>query len=108
MNRINNLINTYYPNATQEEKQNIRQYMIDNIPSDEERQEYLYMNKPEYLWANDVINALSYREFHKPEWTGEYQGFRCTCMGCKYHKYDTEFKDNATIYHSDCKMIDHN
>jgi hypothetical protein len=109
----NKLISKYYPNASTEERQKIEQYLIDNVPSEKDKQEYLYMNKPGCLYANDIINALSYKEFHRPEWNGLYQGNRCMCGECKYFKYDMEFihtdKDNTEIiYHSNCKTIDHN
>jgi hypothetical protein len=37
-----------------------------------------------------------------------YQGNRLVCGKCKYFPYDIEIKNNTIIYHSNCKMIDHN
>lgn len=60
---------------------------------------------------NDYVREQNFE--NKYEYKGSYQGNRLHCGDCEHHKYTMEFKkidenNTKTIYHSNCKMIDHN
>jgi hypothetical protein len=112
-NYISPVVESVFKDRTQEEKDNIKQYIIAENQQRDENGRYAYEETEGYKFAEAFIDALTYDDEHMGEWTGKYQGCRKFCGDCKYWKYKSKYIKNddgesKTQIISNCKMIDHN